>query len=101
MPAGQVSFRARVGKRHALTPSAYPDALAVSQRYAGEGCVADEGFENARWARGELLSFGRSRSSKFQRLTGGAELGFIWSMAHSKRFLILLSRVTFPPPTAH
>jgi hypothetical protein len=67
--------------------------MGVDFRFPGEGCVAGVGFQRPQWCKGELLSLGPSRSQKFQRLTGDAGLGFIWNMVHSKRFLILMSRI--------
>ncbi len=42
-----------------------------------------------RWVDGELLVFAVGASP----VTGGAELGFVWSVPGEKRFLILLSRI--------
>ena len=93
MPAGHVSFRAKVGKDRALRVSGYPSQMGVSARFAGEGCMAEQGYERPTWCTGELLTFGDSCSPQFAKLTGGASLGFVWNVAHAKRFLILLSRL--------
>jgi hypothetical protein len=67
----------------------------VVARYSGEGCVAEDGFARPTWCGGDLLTFGPKQSSRFQQLTGNAGLGFVWNMVHTKRFLILLSRLDF------
>lgn len=90
VPAGVVSFRAKVGRRHRLdSRQVYPDELGVTARYRGEGRVAQRGFAQPRWVEGELLVFG----SKGNALTAGAQLGFVWEVPGEKRFLILLNRV--------
>jgi Cyclin D1 binding domain len=65
VPAGQLSFRARVGRKHRLeTRDIYPPELGVVARYRGEGRVAQPGFVNARWVplRARLpLSFSAGR----------------------------------------
>ncbi|GAX77454.1 hypothetical protein CEUSTIGMA_g4898.t1 [Chlamydomonas eustigma] len=90
VPAGTVSFRARIGRKHKLDGrDVYPDELGITARYKGEGRVAQKGFTQPRWVEGELLVF----SSKGSPVTGGAELGFVWAVPGEKRFLILLNRV--------
>ena len=97
MRAGQVSFRAKIGATHQLPVAGYPRHMDVVARCTGEGCVSEPGTDKPQeWCEGDLLAFGPDRSREFQRLTGDAGLGFIWNVAHSKRFLILLSRVVFP-----
>ncbi|CAG9461977.1 unnamed protein product [Pedinophyceae sp. YPF-701] len=92
VPAGEVSFEAEVGRARRLDPrGAYPDDLGITGRYKGRGMVADPGFSNPRWTEGELVCFSRAAQAQ---LTGGAELGFVWSIgggrAGGRRFLILL-----------
>jgi hypothetical protein len=90
VPAGSVSFRARVGRAHRLdSRDVYPDELGIVARYKGEGLVAQKGFTQPRWVDGELLVFGGHGGP----LTGGASLGFVWAVPGEKRFLILLNRV--------
>lgn len=90
VPASEVSFRARVGRRHRLDPrDVYPEELGITARYKGEGRVAMAGYKSPRWVDGELLVFAVGASP----VTGGAELGFVWSVPGEKRFLILLSRI--------
>ncbi|KAI8464100.1 MAG: hypothetical protein J3K34DRAFT_127360, partial [Monoraphidium minutum] len=91
VPAGQVSFRARVGRRHRLdTRAHYPEDMGVAARYAGEGRIADPNYANAKWVGGELLLFGPGSNPL---ITGGARVGFVWSVPNDRRFLILLNRI--------
>lgn len=97
VPAGSVSFRAKVGRKHRLDArDVYPDELGIMARYKGEGRVANKAFTQPRWVEGELLVF----NSKGGPLTGGAQLGFVWAVPGEKRFLILLSRVELGDITA-
>lgn len=90
VPAGSISFRAKVGKRHKLEArDVYPDELGIVARYRGEGRVAQRGYTEPRWVEGELLLF----SAKGDHVTAGASLGFVWSVPGEKRLLILLNRV--------
>ncbi|EFJ44752.1 hypothetical protein VOLCADRAFT_106212 [Volvox carteri f. nagariensis] len=90
VPAGEVSFRAKVGRRHRLdSRDVYPDELGIVARYKGEGRVAMAGYKSPRWVDGELLVFAVGASP----VTGGAELGFVWSVPGEKRFLILLNKL--------
>ncbi|GLC35951.1 hypothetical protein PLESTB_000522600 [Pleodorina starrii] len=90
VPAGEVSFRAKVGRRHRLdSRDVYPDELGITARYKGEGRVAMAGYKSPRWVDGELLVFAVGASP----VTGGAELGFVWSVPGEKRFLILLNKL--------
>ncbi len=52
VPAGHVSFRARIGRKHRRSgyDLMYPPELDISARYAGEGRVAHKGFKDARSA---------------------------------------------------
>lgn len=86
--------RVKVGRQHRLeSRGVYPEDLGIVARYKGEGRVADAGFKNARWVDGELLQFAADAGHK---LTGGAQLGFVWSVPGAKRYLILLNRMTLP-----
>lgn len=97
MRAGQVSFRAKLTPAHHRATHGYPRHMDVFARCVGEGCVSEPGTAKAQeWCGGDLLAFGDRRSQEFRRLTGDAGLGFIWKVEHSRRFLILLSRVDLP-----
>ncbi|GIL43379.1 hypothetical protein Vafri_1149 [Volvox africanus] len=90
VPAGEISFRAKVGRRHRLdSRDVYPDDLGIVARYKGEGRVAMAGYKSPRWVDGELLVFAVGASP----VTDGAELGFVWSVPGEKRFLILLNKL--------
>lgn len=92
VPVGRATFRARVGRQHKLNPAeVYPEELGVLARYRGEGRVARAGFQAASWAEGELLILDGQAS-----ITGGAEMGFVWSIPGERRFLILFSKLRLP-----
>ncbi len=50
VPAGNVSFRAKIGRKHRRSgfDLMYPPELEIIARYAGEGRVAHKGFKDAR-----------------------------------------------------
>lgn len=92
VPVGRATFRAEVGRQHKLDPSeVYPEELGVLARYRGEGRVARPGLSGAIWVEGELLVLDGVAS-----ITGGAELGFVWSIPGERRFLILFSKLKLP-----
>ncbi|KIY91410.1 hypothetical protein MNEG_16554 [Monoraphidium neglectum] len=64
--------------------------MGVAARYPGRGRIADSNFSNAKWVDGELLVFSPAASPL---VTGGARVGFVWSVPNDRRFLILLNRV--------
>lgn len=89
VPAGKVSFKAKVGRAARLSISeAYPPELGVVARYKGQGMVAKEGYKNAKWVDGELLQLSRSNP-----LTKGAELGFVFALDGLRRYLILFAKL--------
>lgn len=89
VPAGKVSFRAKIGRSSRLSPDGtYPPEFGVQQRFRGEGRVAKEGYASAKWVEGELLTF-----SAVNPLTRGAELGFVYNMDASRRYLLLFTKV--------
>eukprot|EP00887_Chlorella_sp_A99_P003539 scaffold7.g3539.t1 len=94
VPAGEVSFRARIGRQHRLpigpstSRSGYPPELGVVARYQGQGRVAQMGFQRPTWVDGELLVFAANNA-----VWGGAELGFAFHVDSGNRFLILFSRL--------
>ena len=96
MPCGRVSFRAKLARRHRLDArDLYPEEMGVTARLPGEGRIADANHANAKWVDGELLVFAPSSSggAAARAITGGARLGFVWSVPGERRFLILLNRV--------
>jgi hypothetical protein len=89
VPAGEISFRARVGKENKQSPSGvYPIEYGVQSRYPGQGRVAREGYSSPKWVDGELLTLTKSNP-----ITRGAELGFVFHVEASKKFLLLFERV--------
>ena len=89
VPAGKVSFRARIGVQHRLSPSGvYPPEYGVQQRYKGQGRVAREGYSAAKWVDGELLTF-----SATNPMTRGAELGFVFNIDANRKYLLLFTKV--------
>lgn len=64
VPAGKVTFRAKVGKAARLPPSAaYPPEFGVRQRYKGQGRVARDGYSNAKWVECSSAACGAVRSA--------------------------------------
>eukprot|EP00889_Picochlorum_renovo_P006000 jgi/Picre1/33030/NNA_008357.t1 len=89
VPAGEISFKARVGKENKQSPSGvYPIEYGVQSRYPGQGRVAREGYSSPKWVDGELLTLTKSNP-----ITRGAELGFVFHVEASKKFLLLFERV--------
>jgi len=97
VPAGEVTFRARVGRQSRLDPrEVFPDDLGVTARYPGQGRVAQAGFAEPAWVDGELLLFdSRGRGGD---MTGGAEVGFVFAVPGERRFLVLFNRLV---PSKH
>ena len=46
MPAGKVSFTARVDRGARLDTSEYPEMMGVTGRYPGRGLIAQPGFKD-------------------------------------------------------
>ncbi|KAK8476489.1 hypothetical protein V6N11_021019 [Hibiscus sabdariffa] len=82
VPAGQVAFRARVGKRYQLPHNGIiPEEFGVVARYKGQGRLAEPGFRNPRWVDGELVIL----DGKY--IKGGPVVGFVY-WAPEYHFLI-------------
>lgn len=90
VPAGQVAFRAKIGKRYQLPHGGIlPKELGVVSHYKAQGRVADPGFQNPRWVDGELLIIqGKS-------IEGGPLVGFI--RISSDPFVALFTRLKVQP----
>ncbi|KAJ6825309.1 protein EXECUTER 1, chloroplastic [Iris pallida] len=90
VPAGQVAFRAKVGKHYQLPHKGIiPEEFGVIARYKGQGRVADPGFKNPRWVDGELVIL----DGKYIR--GGPVIGFVY-WAPEYHFLIFFNRLRLP-----
>jgi hypothetical protein len=89
VPAGQISFKARIGKENRLSSGGvYPVEYGVQARYPGQGRVAREGYSSPKWVDGELLTLTKSNP-----ITRGAEIGFVFQVDQSRKFLLLFERV--------
>ncbi|KAH6773215.1 UvrB/UvrC domain protein [Perilla frutescens var. frutescens] len=73
VPAGQVAFRAKVGKKYQLPHKGIiPEEFGVIARYRGQGRLAEPGFQNPRWVDGELVIL----DGKY--IKGGPVVGFVY-----------------------
>ncbi|CAJ1936143.1 unnamed protein product [Sphenostylis stenocarpa] len=87
VPAGQVAFRAKIGKRYQLPHKGIiPEEFGVIARYKGEGRLAEPGFQNPRWVDGELVILDG------KHLKSGPVVGFVY-WAPEYHFLVFFNRL--------
>lgn len=87
VPAGQIAFRAKVGKRYQLPHKGIiPEEFGVVARYRGQGRLAEPGFQNPRWVDGELVIL----DGKY--IKGGPVVGFVY-WAPEYHFLVFFNRL--------
>ncbi|XP_065872634.1 protein EXECUTER 1, chloroplastic [Euphorbia lathyris] len=87
VPAGQVAFRAKVGKRYQLPHKGIiPEEFGVIARYKGQGRLAEPGYKNPRWVDGELVVL----DGKY--IKGGPVVGFVY-WAPEYHFLVFFNRL--------
>ncbi|CAK8577951.1 unnamed protein product [Lathyrus sativus] len=87
VPAGQVAFRAKVGKMHQLPHKGIiPEEFGVIARYKGEGRLAEPGFQNPRWVDGELVILNG------KHIKAGPVVGFVY-WAPEYHFLVFFNRL--------
>lgn len=90
IPAGQVAFRAKIGKQYQLPHKGIiPEEFGVVARYKGQGRLADPGFKNPRWVDGEIVIL----DGKYIR--GGPVIVFVyWTSGYN--LLLFFDRLKLP-----
>ncbi|KAL2936751.1 Protein EXECUTER 1 chloroplastic [Bienertia sinuspersici] len=87
VPAGQVAFRAKIGKRYQLPHKGIiPEEFGVVARYKGQGRLAEPGHRNPRWVDGELVIL----DGKY--IKAGPVVGFVY-WAPEYQFLVFFNRL--------
>ncbi|KNA10330.1 hypothetical protein SOVF_145400 [Spinacia oleracea] len=87
VPAGQVAFRAKIGKRYQLPHKGIiPEEFGVVARYKGQGRLAEPGFRKPRWVDGELVIL----DGKYVK--AGPVVGFVY-WAPEYQFLVFFNRI--------
>ncbi|XP_047333861.1 protein EXECUTER 1, chloroplastic-like [Impatiens glandulifera] len=87
VPAGQVAFRAKIGKTYQLPHKGIiPEEFGVVARYRGQGRLAEPGFKNPRWVDGELVIL----DGKY--IKGGPVVGFVYWVPEYN-FLVFFNRL--------
>lgn len=87
VPAGQVAFRAKIGKRYQLPHKGIiPEEFGVIARYKGQGRLAEQGYKKPRWVDGELVILDG------KHIKGGPVVGFVyWDPGY--QFLVFFNRL--------
>lgn len=87
LPAGQIAFRAKVGKGYQLPHKGIiPEEFGVIARYKGQGHLSEPGFKNPRWVDGELVIL----DGKY--IKAGPVVGFVY-WAPEYHFLVFFNRL--------
>lgn len=91
VPAGQVAFRAKIGKTYQLPhKEIIPEEFGVIGRYKGQGRLAEPGFRNPRWVDGEFFILDG------KHIKGGPLVGFLY-WAPEYHFLAVFNQLRLQP----